>query len=119
MTSEYKDVLMGLLRALRRAQRKAQPLILSPHLLDQEVGEDAMDVICMQFLAAGESLKRLDRMLPGLLESRYPHIDWKGAMGFRDVIAHQYFDLDVEQVLVICEQSLPALILAIEDLLNG
>ena len=55
----------------------------------------------------------------GLLENRYPHIDWKGAMGFRDVIAHQYFDLDVEQVLVICDQSLPSLILAVEDLLKN
>jgi uncharacterized protein with HEPN domain len=78
-----------------------------------------MDVICMQFLAAGESLKRWDRMLPGLLENRYPHIDWKGAMGFRDVIAHQYFDLDVEQVLLICDQSLPSLLLAVEDLLKN
>jgi len=39
-------------------------------------------------------------------------------MGFRDVIVHQYFDLDVEQVLVICNQSLPSLILAVEDLLK-
>jgi uncharacterized protein with HEPN domain len=116
---EHKDLLLGLLRALHRAHRKAQPLIASPELLDLEVGEDAMDVICMQFLAAGESLKRLDRMVPGLLENRYPHIDWKGAMGFRDVIAHQYFDLDVEQVLVICDQSLPSLILAVEDLLKN
>jgi len=40
-------------------------------------------------------------------------------MGFRDVIAHQYFDLDVEQVLIICDQSLPGLILAIEQLLES
>ena len=34
-------------------------------------------------------------------------------MGFRDVIAHQYFDLDEEQVLLICEQSLPEMAAAI------
>lgn len=119
MMPEHRDVLLSLLRALQRAQRKAQPLIANPALLDQEAGEDALDVICMQFLAAGESLKRLDRMAPGMLENRYPDIDWKGAMGFRDVIAHQYFDLDVEQVLIICDQSLPRLILAIQDLLES
>jgi uncharacterized protein with HEPN domain len=37
-------------------------------------------------------------------------------MGFRDVIAHQYFDLDSEQILLICEQSLPALIAAVRAL---
>ena len=34
-------------------------------------------------------------------------------MGFRDVIAHQYFDLDVEQVLLICQDALPGLLSAI------
>jgi uncharacterized protein with HEPN domain len=33
-----------------------------------------------------------------------------------DVIAHQYFDLDSEQILLICEQSLPALIAAVRAL---
>ncbi len=119
MTEDQKDVLLSLLSALKRAQRKSQALIVNPELLDQEEGEDALDVICMQFLAAGESLKRLERLYPGLLQNRYPYIDWKGAMGFRDVIAHQYFDLDVEQILVICEQSLPGLIHAVQDLLEN
>ena len=54
-----------------------------------------------------------------MLQQQSPGIDWKGAMGFRDVIAHQYFDLDVEQVMVICEQSLPDLLRAIQELLNS
>jgi uncharacterized protein with HEPN domain len=118
MTTEQREALLSLLRALQRARRKSIPLISNPELIDEEDGQDAIDVICMQFLAAGESLKRLDRLYPGLLQNRYPHVDWKGAMGFRDVIAHQYFDLDVEQVLVICEQSLPDVIAAIQDLLR-
>ncbi|RJP85525.1 MAG: DUF86 domain-containing protein [Desulfobacteraceae bacterium] len=32
--------------------------------------------------------------------------DWKGAMGFRDIIAHHYFDIDAEQVYWICEHNL-------------
>jgi len=37
-------------------------------------------------------------------------------MGFRDVIAHQYFDLDAEQVLLICQQALPGVLEAIRTL---
>lgn len=37
-------------------------------------------------------------------------------MGFRDVIAHQYFDLDSEQVLLICQEALPGLLSAIRAL---
>jgi uncharacterized protein with HEPN domain len=91
-------------------------LLRDPALLDREEGQDLLDVICMQFLAAGEALKRLDKLQPGLLAASFPDIDWKGAMGFRDVIAHQYFDLDAEQVLLICQQALPGVLAAIRDL---
>ena len=67
----------------------------------------------MQFLAAGEALKRLEKLEPGLLSARFPAIDWKGAMGFGDVIAHQCFDLDAEQVLLICQDAVPGLLDAI------
>lgn len=70
----------------------------------------------MQFLAAGEALKRLEKLRPGLLTTSFPEIDWKGAMGFRDVIAHQYFDLDAEQVLLICQVALPGVLKAIRCL---
>lgn len=106
-------LLTPLREALERITRKAGPLLADPSLLDQEDGQDRLDVICMQFLAAGEALKRLEKLEPGRLATSFPDIDWKGAMGFRDVIAHQYFDLDAEQVLLICSQALPDMLQAI------
>ena len=82
MMGEHRDVLLSLLRALQRAQRKAQPLIATPALLDQETGEDALDVICMQFLAAGESLKRLNRMISGMLKIVILRLIGKALWGF-------------------------------------
>lgn len=103
-------------QVLERIERKAKPLLNDPALLEQEEGQDLLDVICMQFLAAGEALKRLEKLRPGLLAASFPEIDWKGAMGFRDVIAHQYFDLDAEQVLLICQEALPGVLDAIRSL---
>lgn len=116
MSSDLLLRLMPLRQALERINRKVQPLLADPTLLDREEGQDLLDVICMQFLAAGEALKRLEKLEPGLLTSNYPDIDWKGAMGFRDVIAHQYFDLDAEQVLLICQDALPGVLSAIRSL---
>ena len=113
MNADRLLLLTPLREALERIERKAAPLLADPSLLDQEEGQDHLDVICMQFLAAGEALKRLEKLEPGLLASRFPGIDWKGAMGFRDVIAHQYFDLDAEQVLLICQDALPGVLSAI------
>ncbi|MEB3353464.1 MAG: HepT-like ribonuclease domain-containing protein [Cyanobacteriota bacterium] len=116
MSGDLLLVLTPLRQALERIERKAQPLLANPALLDREEGQDLLDVICMQFLAAGEALKRLEKLKPGLLTTTFPDIDWRGAMGFRDVIAHQYFDLDAEQVLLICQEALPGVLEAIRTL---
>lgn len=116
MSGDLLLLLTPLRQALERIERKAKPLLNDPALLEQEEGQDLLDVICMQFLAAGEALKRLEKLRPGLLAASFPKIDWKGAMGFRDVIAHQYFDLDAEQVLLICEEALPGVLDAIRSL---
>jgi uncharacterized protein with HEPN domain len=116
VSSELLLLLTPLRQALERIERKALPLLNDPALLEQEEGQDLLDVICMQFLAAGEALKRLEKLRPGLLAASFPDIDWRGAMGFRDVIAHQYFDLDAEQVLLICQEALPGVLTAIRSL---
>ena len=116
MSGDLLLLLTPLRQALERIKRKAKPLIDDPALLEQEEGQDLLDVICMQFLAAGEALTRLEKLRPGLLAASFPEIDWKGAMGFRDVIAHQYFDLDAEQVLLICQEALPGVLDAIRSL---
>ena len=116
MSGDLLLMLTPLRQALERIERKARPLLANPSLLDNEEGQDLLDVICMQFLAAGEAMKRLEKLQPGLLASNFPDIDWKGAMGFRDVITHQYFDLDAEQVLLICQEALPGLLGAIRIL---
>ena len=116
MSDDLLLLITPLRKALERIQRKAQPLLAMPDMLETEEGEDLLNVICMQFLAAGEALKRLEKLRPGLLFESFPRIDWKGAMGFRDVIAHQYFDLDAEQVLLICRDALPGVLEAIHSL---
>ena len=116
MSGDLLLLLTPLRQALERIERKSSPLLANPALLESEEGQDLLDVICMQFLAAGEALKRLEKLQPGLLTATFPDIDWKGAMGFRDVIAHQYFDLDAEQVLLICQEALPGVLEAIRTL---
>ena len=116
MTPDQRALLGDLLKALSRIERKCGPLLADPSLLDSEAGQDALDVICMQFMAVGEGLKRYERHWPGQLAKQFLEVDWKGAMGCRDEIAHQYFDLDEEQVLLICEQSLPEMADAVRRL---
>ena len=65
-------------------------------------GLDKLDAIAMMLIAIGENIKRVDRMTNGGLLSACADFDWKGAMGARDFIGHQYFDTDAEVVFGIC-----------------
>ena len=72
-------------------------------------GMEKLDGVCMLFIAIGEALKNVDKITKGSLLSEYPEFDWKGAMGFRDIIAHHYFDIDADQVYWICVPNLEPL----------
>lgn len=81
-------------------------------------GMERMDGLCMLFLAVGEALKNLDKITEGTLFRSYPEVDWRGAMGFRDVIAHQYFNIDPEQVFWICSREVEPLSAAIKTIMK-
>ena len=61
----------------------------------------------MQLIAIGEGIKNLDKLTGGALLSRYPEIEWKKAMGMRDIITHHYFDIDAEIILSVCAEEIP------------
>ena len=63
----------------------------------------------MLLIAIGKSIKGVDKLSDRKLLPRYPEIDWNGAMGIRDIIAHHYFSLDAEIVFIVVMQNLPSL----------
>ena len=105
-------------RALQRVADRARRYKSAEELTSTEAGLESLDSICMLFMAVGEALKNIEKVTEGDLLSQYTNIDWKGVMGFRDIIAHQYFDIDAEQVLWICNHELEPLIFAIRDMIE-
>jgi len=85
---------------------------------DTPEGMEKLDGLCMLFMAIGESLKNVDKITAGTLLSHFPEIDWKGAIGFRDIIAHHYFDIDAEQVFWICTHHVAPLQTAIKKMIE-
>ncbi len=81
-------------------------------------GQEKFDSICMLFIAIGENLKRVDEITDGRLLAKYPEADWIGAMGFRDVIAHQYFQIDYEEVFSIIQDDLETLLCSVEKVIK-
>jgi len=112
------SILVQIEEALQKISRRAGRYRSAEEFTSSEAGMESLDSICMLFMAVGEALKNIDKITGGSLLSQYPEIDWKGAMGFRDIIAHQYFDIDAEQVFWICTHELEPLSSAIRKMIG-
>jgi uncharacterized protein with HEPN domain len=73
------------------------------------------DALLFQFVVIGEAAKRLSS------ETRQAaaEIPWADIGGLRDLIAHEYFRIDIKRVLDIVQRDLPALERAIDRLLES
>jgi uncharacterized protein with HEPN domain len=108
--SALRERLEGVLGALGRISRRFQGIQSADDFLRSDEGIDRLDGICMILIAVGEAFKSIDRKTEGKLLARYPEVEWAGVKGVRDVIAHQYFEIDAEQIFGICQTDIPALI---------
>jgi uncharacterized protein with HEPN domain len=79
---------------------------------------EKLDAVAMLFIAIGESLKNVDKITGGTLLTKHPEIDWTGVKGFRDIIAHHYFDIDAEQVFWILKHNLEPLSRTIKTMIE-
>ena len=73
-------------------------------------GVDMLDVACVRLQAIGETVKMIDSHSKGQILSQYPTIPWKKIMGMRDIIAHHYFDVDVEVIFNIVKNDINPLL---------
>lgn len=73
------------------------------------------DALLFQFVVIGEAVKHLSR------ETREsaPEIPWTDIAGLRDLIAHEYFRIDIHRVLEIVERDLPQLEQALNNLIDN
>lgn len=79
---------------------------------------ERLESTCMLLIAIGESIKGIDKITQKQLFPLYPEIDWKGAMGIRDIIAHHYFDLDGEIVFNVVKENLPDMLESIKKIMR-
>lgn len=103
------EVIRQMLSLVDSLLQRMAPVQTEADLQDSEAGRLLLDAVCMQYLALGEAVKQLDKLTGNTLQDQVPEQDWKGIMGFHDVLAHQYFNVDPRQVLWITQEALPPL----------
>lgn len=58
------------------------------------------------------------RSLSSAIRDQHPEIPWKKMIGMRNILTHNYFDIDLDIVWVVIEQELPDLKHNVEAILR-
>jgi uncharacterized protein with HEPN domain len=69
--------------------------------------------VMMAYARIGEIVKRI----PDDILQQQPHIEWREIKGFRDILLHRYFDVNVARVWEAVEK-LPPLLTAINQMIK-
>jgi uncharacterized protein with HEPN domain len=76
------------------------------HLLDaQKPGTVLRDALLYRFVVIGEAVKHLTPET----RAAAPEVQWAAVARLRDLIAHEYFRIDMDLILKIVDDDLPAL----------
>lgn len=104
--------------AIERIINNSRFIDNSEYYLLSPAGMERLESTCMLLLAVGEGIKGIDKMTNKQLLPNYPEVDWKGAMGIRDIIAHHYFDIDEAIVFEVVKNKLPGMLKTINKMLE-
>jgi uncharacterized protein with HEPN domain len=110
VTRREHDRLRDIKDAITAVREHLAGAALDPAQQDNAVLHDAL---LFQFVVIGEAVKRL---APETREAA-PEIPWINIAGLRDLIADEYFRIDIDRVLEIVNRDLPPLEQAIDRLL--
>ncbi|MGC8931654.1 MAG: DUF86 domain-containing protein [Dictyoglomus sp.] len=65
--------------------------------------EMLIDAVIRNFEIIGEAVKSI----PIEIQMKYPDIEWKEASGFRNVLIHEYFGIDLEAIWDTINNDIP------------
>jgi len=111
------DNLHGIIDSIELVEIRFAGIAKSEDFVMNTDGVLILDSICMRLQIIGELLKKINKINP-LLWERYPQIEWPSIMKLRDIISHHYNHVDHEIIYDICQNNIPALKKAVQQMLK-
>lgn len=111
MIRDDKSRCQDILQAINKCERYLEQLTPDSSADFTEMIEDAIE---RNLQIIGEAVSRLSRTV----SDSNPEIPWAQIRGFRNVLVHEYFGVDIQIIRDVVENHLPALKSALEDYLK-
>lgn len=90
MPNEYKVYLEDILQAIGKIETYTQNMSWE----DFQENEMAIDAVIRNLEVIGEAVKNI----PTEIKKNRPEIEWRKIAGLRDILAHEYFGVDLRIV---------------------
>jgi uncharacterized protein with HEPN domain len=90
-----------MLKSIRKIERYLQGVDVEKF---REIGMET-DATLYNLFIIGEAASHV----PSSIQVKYPQVNWRGIRGFRNVVAHEYFRLNIDLVWSITQEDLPEL----------
>jgi len=104
--------LLNMIDAIDKINQFSSPFTSADDFCD---AIQAFDASLMNFIVIGEMAEKLSDELKNASENK---INWFKIRGFRNILAHNYFGVDAEEVWQIIHNSLPQLDAQLRELIK-
>lgn len=117
-----KEIVLNLLENMIDATQKILHRNKDIHSIDDYLKDDnslmLLDSLCMQLIAIGEAVKKIDKETDKKLLKAYSQIPWREVAGMRDILSHHYFDLNAEVVFEVTTEHMEALQVVLKQIVE-
>ena len=79
---------------------------------------EKFDAACMIVQVIGELARKVDNGTSSLLLSHYPQVYWRGVFALRNIISHEYSNIDPESIFKVIKKHLPELVVCVEKIIK-
>jgi len=110
MRRDYRIYLNDILESIRRIEKYTKNLTFE----EFKENELIQDAVLRNLEVIGEAVKKI----PDEIKNRKPEIEWRKIAGFRDVLIHSYFKVDVEIVWDVIKNKIPSLKRNVKEIIS-
>lgn len=109
LREEITDKLNQILESVVVIQERCQAFYSVDDLLQTPWGITVLDASIMRLQVIGETIKAIDDKTRQTLLINYPQVPWRKIIGLRNIISHEYANIDYDIIWVVIHKYLPTL----------
>lgn len=110
------ELFLEIEEAIRRIERRFTDIKSPEDFTDNDEGLDRLDGISMMLVAISENIRRLEKVVGDDLQAAESGVDWASVKGIRNILAHDYFNIDADEIYAICNAEIQPLKQAIQQI---